>query len=168
MRKSSKAAIITMAAIFVLVFAVVVPAIVFPTNRAPEYTMFADLSSVEAWLKENAEDVNDVGKDTYLGETETEDSLNVTFRYEGREYRLSAHIFGTTESLRSYFTARSGIGTELESAAHFKAYYFSTFLCAYEGHNLFALSGGDYLAFTRLTGELFGAKNAGGTGDVQV
>ncbi|PWM74903.1 MAG: hypothetical protein DBX59_02810 [Bacillota bacterium] len=169
MRKSSKTAIIVMTALFILVFAAAVPYIVFPTNRAPEYVMFQELSSVRTWLDKNAENVLDVGKDVYLGDTETTDSVNVTFTYEGREYRLSAHVFATKETLRDYFAARTGYGTELDKAANFRAYYFSTALTAFENNSIFSLSGGDYLAFTRLVGELFGAQTgAGEAAHVQV
>ena len=156
MRKSSKAAIITMIVLFILNFAVIVPYIVFPAGKLPAYEMFEELSSVRTWLDENGVDVQDVGKDSYLGDTETVDSVNVSFLYAGEYYRLSAHIFETKEALRNYYASRTGYGTDLDQGEYFTAYYFSTSFCAFEGNRLIALSGGDYLAFLQVFGDLFG------------
>ena len=156
MRKSSKAAIITMIVLFILNFVVIVPYIVFPAGKLPAYEMFEELSSVRTWLDENGVDVQDVGKDSYLGDTETVDSVNVSFLYAGEYYRLSAHIFETKEALRNYYASRTGYGTDLDQGKYFTAYYFSTSFCAFEGNRLIALSGGDYLAFLQVFGDLFG------------
>ena len=156
MRKSSKAAIITMIVLFILNFVVIVPYIVFPAGKLPAYEMFEELSSVRTWLDENGVDVQDVGKDSYLGDTETVDSVNVSFLYAGEYYRLSAHIFETKEALRNYYASRTGYGTDLDQGEYFTAYYFSTSFCAFEGNRLIALSGGDYLAFLQVFGDLFG------------
>ena len=150
MRKNNKISIILLSVLFVAVFAFVVPLIVFPVRKIPQYEMYETVAEVRAFLETEAQDVTDEGQDPYLGSRETSDSLNISFTYGGKRFSLSAHVFVSAEDCREYYAAKSGYASDAESNATANTYYFSATYYAYDGSRSFCLTGSDYLMFTNL------------------
>ena len=148
MKRNNVVAIICYIVLFVILFALVVPLIIFPMHYA-KYSVFGDIETVQSWIDESAENFQD-SYDDFLGEIEPNAAICGTFVFNKAKYKISAYQFKEESDREKYYQTRTASNPDENTSSYLKANYFGSQFIAYDGNNLYCLSGGDYNKFSVL------------------
>lgn len=91
MKRNNIVAVVSFSVIFVVVFAFIVPLIVYPSGYG-DYEVFREIEQFRTWIDENTQDFKE-GTDSYIGEIEPKSQLIGSFVYGDKEYSFAAYIF---------------------------------------------------------------------------
>jgi len=91
MKRNNIVAVVSFSVIFVVVFAFIVPLIVYPSGYG-DYEVFRDIEQFRTWIDENTQDFKE-GTDSYIGEIEPKSRFVGSFVYGDKEYSFAAYIF---------------------------------------------------------------------------
>lgn len=148
MKRNNIFAVVSFSVIFVVVFAFIVPLIVYPSGYG-DYEVFREIEQFRTWIDENTQDFKE-GTDSYIGEIEPKSQLIGSFVYGDKEYSFAAYIFKEEKDRKNYYAARTGVSSDEKRLSFLQANYFGSTFVAYEENNLYFFSGGDYVKFEKM------------------
>lgn len=90
MKRNNIVAVVSFSVIFVVVFAFIVPLIVYPSGYG-DYEVFREIEQFRTWIDENTQDFKE-GTDSYIGEIEPKSQLIGSFVYGDKELSFAAYI----------------------------------------------------------------------------
>ena len=90
MKRNNIVAVVSFSVIFVVVFAFIVPLIVYPSGYG-DYEVFREIEQFRTWIDENTQDFKE-GTDSYIGEIEPKSQLIGSFVYGDKEFVCGVYI----------------------------------------------------------------------------
>ena len=133
MKRSNIVAIIIYLILLVLLFALIVPLIVFPSSWK-NYKVFSEIKQVQTWIESNTENYEEA-YDEYLQDIEPTSQFVESFVYNGKKYKIGAYEFNDSKDMKEYFYSRTGISIDDKTSSSLKANYFGSFFIAYNENN---------------------------------